>query len=59
MQYAKEVNADLVLSTDPDADRIGAMVLHGGNYVSLSGNEIGAILLEYVLQKRKIRDRRN
>ena len=53
LEFALKVNADLVLSTDPDADRIGAMVMHEGKYVFLNGNEIGAILLEYVLNKKK------
>lgn len=41
----KEKNADLLIATDPDADRIGIEVLHDGEYVHLNGNQLGAILL--------------
>jgi phosphoglucomutase len=45
--------ADLVITTDPDADRLGVAVLHGGQYVFMSGNQTGAVLLEYILSQRK------
>ena len=50
---AKEVDADLVLSTDPDADRMGIVVKHEGDYHYLSGNQGGVILLEYILSTLK------
>lgn len=53
LQYAKEVNADIILNSDPDADRIGVMINHKGNWVYLNGNEIGAVLTAYVLEKKK------
>ncbi|MDO8429398.1 MAG: phospho-sugar mutase [Candidatus Daviesbacteria bacterium] len=53
LKTAREMSADIILSTDPDADRIGVMVNHKGEWVFLNGNEIAAILTEYVLQKRK------
>lgn len=53
LKFAKEQNADIILNSDPDADRIGVMVNHKGNWVFLNGNEIGAILTEYVISKRK------
>jgi phosphoglucomutase len=53
VQRAEECSADIVISTDPDADRLGAVVRHGGQYVYLSGNQSGAVLLEYILSQRK------
>ena len=51
LQYAKDHDADLVLSTDPDADRIGVAVKHDNEYILMSGNQTGAVLLEYVLSQ--------
>ena len=50
---AKEENADFVLGTDPDCDRVGTAVLHNGGYVLLTGNQIGALLVDFVLSNRK------
>ena len=50
---AKEENADLVLGTDPDCDRVGTAVLHNGEYVLMTGNQIGALLVDFVLSNRK------
>ena len=52
---AEECKADLVITTDPDADRLGVAVLRNGKYEYLSGNQGGAILLEYILSQRKAR----
>lgn len=52
LSFAKQEDADILLSSDPDADRIGIMVKHQDEWVFLNGNEIGAILAEYVTQKR-------
>ncbi len=52
---AEACRADLVITTDPDADRLGVAVLHNGKYEYLSGNQGGAILLEYILSQRKAR----
>lgn len=50
IELAKEKNADLVLGTDPDADRIGLAVKdHVGNWVLLNGNQSGSILVKYLL----------
>lgn len=46
-------NYDLLLTTDPDADRVGFAVMHNGEYKLISGNQGGAILLEYVLGQYK------
>ena len=45
---AEEVHPDLVLATDPDADRVGTAVKDGDDYLLLSGNEMGVLLLDYV-----------
>ncbi len=51
---ARESEPDLILATDPDADRMGLSVPDGvGGYVTFSGNEIGCLLLEYLLRSRK------
>jgi len=52
IQKAKEVNADLVMATDPDADRVGIAVRGSdGNFVLLNGNQTGAILLYYLISQ--------
>ena len=51
LQYAADNDADIVLSTDPDADRIGVAVKHNDEYILMSGNQTGAVLLEYVLSQ--------
>ena len=53
IDYAKKHDADLVLSTDPDADRMGIVVKHEGDYVYLTGNQGGTILIEYILSTLK------
>ena len=54
IELAKEKNADLIVGTDPDADRIGVVVRdENGNYDILTGNMTGALLTEYVLSGRK------
>ena len=53
---AKETGADLILASDPDADRLGAAVRdERGEYVYLSGNRLGAILADFVLRSRSRR----
>lgn len=53
IKYAKERNADLILATDPDADRNAVMVRHNGEYIPLNGNQTGVLLIEYILSQRK------
>ncbi len=54
LKYAKENDADAIFSTDPDADRIGVMYKKThGEYVLLTGNEIGVLLINYILTERK------
>ena len=54
LDLAKEKNADLLLATDPDADRVGiAMRTEEGEYELVSGNEMGVLLLDYIAGGRK------
>lgn len=53
IEYAKKLDADIVLATDPDADRVGVVVKHHGDYVLMSGNQTGSVLLEYVFSTMK------
>lgn len=57
LALAKEKNADLVLATDPDADRLGVYVKDSktGDYIPLTGNMSGSLLCEYVLSQKKER----
>lgn len=50
LEDAYSLDGDLIIATDPDCDRVGAMVKHNGEYLLLSGNEIGALLMEYLCQ---------
>lgn len=58
LKLAKEKDADLVLATDPDADRLGVYVkdTKSGNYITLTGNMSGCLLADYVIGQRKERD---
>lgn len=53
IQIAEQLRADLVLGTDPDCDRVGVAVHHKGEYILLSGNQIGALLVNDILEERK------
>jgi phosphoglucomutase len=53
IRLGKKVNADLLIATDPDADRLGIAVLHDGEYHLLTGNQTGAIMVHYILKTRK------
>ena len=53
IELARELDAELVLATDPDADRLGVAVKHNGDYVLLNGNQSGAIVLKYILETKK------
>lgn len=55
IEYAKERDADLLLATDPDCDRVGIAVKDDqGNHVLLSGNETGMLLLDYICSRRRV-----
>ncbi|MFA5675587.1 MAG: phospho-sugar mutase [Christensenellales bacterium] len=58
VELAKNIKADIVIGTDPDADRMGAAVReNSGEYRMLTGNSIGCILIAYLLEERKRRKR--
>ncbi|PSL30598.1 alpha-phosphoglucomutase [Planomicrobium soli] len=53
MQYGEKAGADLLIAVDPDGDRVGIAVWAGGHYELLSGNQTGAILIEYLLSQKE------
>ena len=53
IKKAKEVDADVVVITDPDGDRLGVVAKHDGEYVLMSGNQSAAVYLEYILSQMK------
>ena len=59
LPYAEQIKADIIINTDPDADRIGVMVNHNGAWEFLTGNEIGIILTNYGISKFKAAGRLN
>ena len=50
---AKHVGSDLIIGTDPDSDRVGVMVRRGDEYVTITGNQMGCLLLDYIITARK------
>ncbi len=52
LKLAKTVPADLLLATDPDCDRVGIAVKQNGNYELLTGNDVGSIMLYYILSRK-------
>lgn len=58
MEYAKKCNADLLLATDPDCDRVGIAVKNkAGEYELLTGNQTGMLLLDYICNQRVKHDK--
>lgn len=53
LKLAETENPDLLLATDPDCDRVGIAVKDKGEYKLLTGNDVGALLLDYILSRRK------
>lgn len=54
VDLAKEVGSDLIIGTDPDSDRVGVLVRGGnGEYQSVSGNQMGVLLLSYIINARR------
>ena len=53
LKQAEAEGADIVIGTDPDCDRIGVGVLHNGAYTLLTGNQTGALLVDFVLKFKK------
>ncbi len=52
VDLAKKVGSDLIIGTDPDSDRIGTMVRKGDEYVAITGNQLGVLLLDYIINAR-------
>ena len=52
LKLAEKENPDLLLATDPDSDRVGIAVKHGGEFRLMSGNDVGALLLNYLLERK-------
>jgi phosphoglucomutase len=50
-EKAKITKPDLLMATDPDGDRIGTQVLHNGEYVVLTGNQMGVLMVDYLMNK--------
>jgi len=56
IEMAKAQNIDLIIGTDPDADRVGIVVRdRGGEYVTMTGNQVGVLLLDYIIKTLKKR----
>lgn len=54
IQYGEKMDADILMATDPDADRLGVAVKNlEGEYVVLTGNQMGALMLEYLLSQKQ------
>lgn len=54
LENAKKIGADLILVTDPDADRVGASIKDSdGRFIQVTGNQTGALLIDYILEMRK------
>ncbi len=53
LEYANRLGADIVITTDPDCDRLGVAAKKDGKYVLMTGNQSGALLLHYILSYRK------
>ena len=51
LRLCERVNPDILLATDPDADRVGIAVLHDGAYELLTGNEVGVLLIDYIAKR--------
>lgn len=53
VDLARKVGSDLIIGTDPDSDRIGTMVRRGDDYVTITGNQMGVLLLDYIISAKK------
>ena len=53
IKLAREKDADVVIATDPDCDRVGVVVKSGDEYIALNGNQTGVLLVDYVLSSTK------
>ena len=53
IDLARKVGSDLIIGTDPDSDRIGTMVRVGDEYKTITGNQMGVLLLDYIIRAKK------
>jgi phosphoglucomutase len=53
VELARREGAELIIGTDPDSDRVGVMVLRGEDYVPITGNQMGVLLLNYIITARR------
>ena len=53
IQFCEKIEADIFLATDPDSDRVGVVAKNGKRYEKLNGNQVGVLLLDYILSTRK------
>ena len=53
VDMAKELGSDLIIGTDPDSDRVGVVVRKGEDYVTITGNQMGCLLLDYIITARR------
>ncbi len=53
IEYAKKYDADIIITNDPDCDRLGVAVKRGKDFVRMTGNQSAAVLIEYILSNKK------
>lgn len=53
IELADKMDSDLIIGTDPDSDRIGVLARRNGKFVPLSGNQMGVLMLDYIIRARK------
>lgn len=53
LEYARQLEAELFLATDPDCDRLGVAIKEGNDYILLTGNEVGVLLFNYICARRR------
>ena len=53
LEQAKREKADILIATDPDCDRVGIAVKEAGDYIMLTGNQVGILLVDYIAKTRK------
>jgi len=53
VKLARQKGAGLIIGTDPDADRVGVMVEQDGEFVPLTGNQVGVLLIDYLIKRRR------
>jgi phosphoglucomutase len=53
IELARKIGSDLIIGTDPDADRVGVLVRRGEDFVPVTGNQTGVLLLDYIIRSRR------